>query len=57
MVQTAIDRSEGKSVAKAGGAKPKKGFNRTRQATVGGSIGNLHDGYAANASSNLSDSC
>jgi polyisoprenyl-teichoic acid--peptidoglycan teichoic acid transferase len=58
MVKAAVDRSEGKSVAKqAGTAVHKKGYNRTRQQTVGGSIGNLHDGYAANASSNLSDSC
>ena len=58
MVTAAVDRSEGKSVAKAAGPKAhKKGYNRTRQETVGGSIGNLHDGYAANASSNLSDSC
>ena len=57
MVQTAIDKSEGKAVAKAGGSPHKKGFNHTQQQTVGGSIGNLHDGYAANASTNLSDSC
>jgi polyisoprenyl-teichoic acid--peptidoglycan teichoic acid transferase len=57
MVKTAIDRSKGKT-SKGGGASPhKKGFNRTREETVGGSIGNLQDGYAANASNNLSDSC
>src|SRR4051794_19224629 len=58
MVKSAVDRSEGKSAGKAAGPKAhKKGYNRARHQTVGGSIGNLHDGYAANASSNLSDSC
>jgi LCP family protein required for cell wall assembly len=64
MVRDAIARSEGKapSGATAGshaGHAPaaKKGFTRTRQSTVGGSIGNLHDGYAANQASNLSSAC
>jgi anionic cell wall polymer biosynthesis LytR-Cps2A-Psr (LCP) family protein len=58
MVQSAIDKSEGKQRdrAKAAGAH-KKGFSRSRQNTVGGSIGNLHDGYAANASADLSSAC
>jgi len=34
-----------------------RSFSQTRKKTVGGSIGNLHDGYAANASSDLSSSC
>ena len=37
--------------------KPKKGYSKASQSTVGGSIGNLHDGYAANESSDLSSSC
>jgi LCP family protein required for cell wall assembly len=57
MVQTAIARSEGKTSKGSGASPHKKGFNRTREQTVGGSIGNLQDGYAANASNNLSDSC
>jgi LCP family protein required for cell wall assembly len=61
MVKTAVDRSEGKStrktVVRVAQRAPQKGFSHIKQQTVGGSIGNLHDGYAANASSNLSDSC
>jgi hypothetical protein len=66
MVRSAIERSEGNpSGGKAANAKSraahapaaKKGFTRTRQSTVGGSIGNLHDGYAANQASNLSSAC
>ena len=61
MVKAAINRAEGKVGAKPATAssagRHKKGFSRTRQQTVGGSIGNLHDGYAANASSDLSSSC
>jgi len=58
MVRAAIDKSErnGKAAAKPASA-PKKGFTRTRKQTVGGSIGNLHDGYAANASADLSSAC
>ena len=66
MVTAAIDRSE--NGAKAGGAKTapasgttkakaKKGYSHARQSTVGGSIGNLHDGYAANAATDLSSAC
>jgi LCP family protein required for cell wall assembly len=58
MVQSAIDRSEG--VKHAGASKParvKKGYSRSRQPTVGGSIGNLHDGYAANEAADLSSAC
>ncbi|MEP7089435.1 MAG: LCP family protein [Nocardioidaceae bacterium] len=62
MVKAATARSEGKggpSVAAASGAqaKAKKGFSHGTRSTVGGSIGNLKDGYAANASSDLSSSC
>jgi polyisoprenyl-teichoic acid--peptidoglycan teichoic acid transferase len=57
MVQAAVDRSEGRSgSARAAGAH-KKGFSRNRHQTVGGSIGNLHEGYAANAASDLSSAC
>jgi LCP family protein required for cell wall assembly len=65
MVQAAIDRSENgkKAPAKTGqasgatSAKTKKGYTRGQQSTVGGSIGNLHDGYAANAATDLSSAC
>jgi len=66
MVSAAIDRSEngakagaGKTAPAAGTpkAKAKKGYSRSRQSTVGGSIGNLHDGYAANAATDLSSAC
>ena len=65
MVTAAIDRSEnGKKApaktAQASGAKTaraKKGYTRGQQSTVGGSIGNLHDGYAANAATDLSSAC
>jgi len=63
MVKAAVDRSEGNggnggnAAASKAGTTKRKGFTRTRQSTVGGSIGNLHDGYAANASSDLSSAC
>jgi LCP family protein required for cell wall assembly len=63
MVTSALDRSEGKAstgskASKASGATTApKGFSRARKQTVGGSIGNLQDGYAANASSDLSSAC
>ena len=60
MVAAAVKRSENAGKPKspaAGGAAPKKGFSKGKQSTVGGSIGNLHDGYAANASDDLSSSC
>jgi polyisoprenyl-teichoic acid--peptidoglycan teichoic acid transferase len=58
MVQSAIDRSEGKATASAA-AKPKKakGFSRAGSSTVGGSIGSYSEGYAANASRDLSSAC
>ena len=58
MVQSAIDKSE--SGAKAGGHKrAKHGFSRKDAGggTVGGSVGNLQEGYAANASTDLSSAC
>jgi hypothetical protein len=60
MVRDAVDRSEGngsQTSGSASGTKPKKGFSQARKQTVGGSVGNLHDGYAANESSDLSSSC
>jgi hypothetical protein len=55
MVKAAIARST--RTGKPAGAVAKKGFSQTHKKTVGGSIGNLHDGYAANAATNLSDAC
>ncbi len=58
MVRTALDHSEGKAAPKkAAGTPKKKGFSQTTRQTVGGSVGNLHDGYAANDSSDLSSAC
>ena len=57
MVQNAVDKSEGKGASARQAAPAKKGFSRGRQQTVGGSIGNLHDGYAANSSTDLSSAC
>jgi LCP family protein required for cell wall assembly len=68
MVRAAIARSEGRAApagagpgsagsAGSGHAAAKKGFTRSRHSTVGGSIGNLHDGYAANQASDLSSAC
>ena len=69
MVKAAISRSESGKAAvgtSSGGAtggtssssaKAKKGYSRGHKSTVGGSIGNLQDGYAANAASDLSSAC
>ena len=70
MVTAAIDRSEGskpaadansdRAAGASSGAKSgsvKKGYSHGRKTTVGGSIGNLHDGYAANESTDLSSAC
>jgi hypothetical protein len=59
MVAAATSRSEGATGSRRTpvGSKAKKGFSRAHQQTVGGSIGNLQDGYAANESSDLSSSC
>jgi polyisoprenyl-teichoic acid--peptidoglycan teichoic acid transferase len=56
MVKAAVDRSEGTARKKTTTGHA-KGYSKARQSTVGGSIGNLHDGYAANESSDLSSSC
>ncbi len=63
MVTSAIDKAEGKASTKKPAtevAKPGRkttGFTRERESTVGGSIGSLQQGYAANASSDLSSAC
>jgi hypothetical protein len=58
MVRAAVDRAEGRAAARPATApKQPKGYSRSIHQTVGGSIGNLHDGYAANESSDLSSSC
>src|SRR4051812_165168 len=57
MVRSAVDRAEGRSASAAAGTRSRKGYSHSTHQTVGGSIGNLHDGYAANASSDLSSSC
>jgi polyisoprenyl-teichoic acid--peptidoglycan teichoic acid transferase len=60
MVAAAVDRSEHgpRKTAVVGARKPaKKGWSRGQHSTVGGSIGNMHDGYAANASTDLSSAC
>jgi LCP family protein required for cell wall assembly len=61
MVRTAVDKSEGKQGSPADSttksAQKKKGYSQRKQVTVGGSVGSLSTGYAANASSDLSSSC
>jgi len=61
MVQTAVDTSEGGPGSPADAptkdAERKQGYSQRRQTTVGGSVGSLRTGYAANASSDLSSSC
>jgi polyisoprenyl-teichoic acid--peptidoglycan teichoic acid transferase len=58
MVRSAVDRAEGRTAARPATApKQRKGYSRSTHQTVGGSIGNLQDGYAANESSDLSSSC
>ncbi len=57
MVQAAVDRSEGRGRSSAAGGRRPEGFTAARKSTVGGSIGNLRDGYAANAASDLSKAC
>ena len=61
MIAAAIDRSEtGKAPAPAKRHHEATGFTRKKAAygsTVGGSLGNMHDGYAANASTDLSNAC
>jgi hypothetical protein len=61
MVAAAIARSKHKPGSTSAPAPNRtvraKGFNRTKKSTVGGSIGNLQNGYAANAASDLSSAC
>ena len=60
MVARAISRSEhpGGSTAKAAATPGKEGYSAgTKASTVGGSIGSMQDGYAANAASDLSAAC
>jgi LCP family protein required for cell wall assembly len=61
MVATATQRSEGAAPARPTGKHHRQtGFSRKKGAagsSVGGSLGNLHDGYAANASTDLSRAC
>jgi LCP family protein required for cell wall assembly len=61
MVEAAVDKSEGKVGSPADSTTPKarakKGFSQGEQRTVGGSVGSLQQGYAANASADLSSSC
>jgi LCP family protein required for cell wall assembly len=57
MVKAAVDRSEGKGPRSSSASGRPKGFTAAPRQTVGGSIGNLHDGYAANAASDLSSAC
>jgi len=60
MVRDAVDKAEGTSHAKQtdqSKQKQARGYSQGRKSTVGGSVGNLQDGYAANASSDLSSSC
>jgi LCP family protein required for cell wall assembly len=46
-----------KSGEESGEKAAKKGFSEGTRETVGGSVGNLHDGYAANDSTDLSSAC
>ncbi|MGZ6787634.1 MAG: LCP family glycopolymer transferase [Nocardioidaceae bacterium] len=58
MVKAAVERSESGKVA-AHHKRAKHGFTRKSAvgSTVGGSLGNMQDGYAANASTDLSSAC
>ena len=58
MIDRAIDRSSGQAAAKPKAAR--HGFSTQRtadDASVGGSLGNLHEGYAANKATDLSAAC
>lgn len=52
-VAQAIDRAEGGTTAKAGGAKPKP----APDSVTGGSLGSLSEGYAANQAEDLGSAC
>lgn len=54
MVTTAIE-GPGRKASRS--ASPRKGFSHRPKRTVGGSVGSMGDGYAANASSDLSRAC
>jgi len=59
MVSAAIERSSAPHRSAAAKKAHKHGFskNQRRSGTVGGSIGNLQQGYAANEAADLSHSC
>jgi len=66
MVDRAIAKAEGQHPARKSGTakaasgstgKAGSGYSSDTQSTVGGSIGNLHQGYAANAATDLSSAC
>ena len=58
MVEKAIEKSENKDDGSAPTPRKRDGFSKAAQdATVGGSIGNISEGYAANAASDLSSAC
>lgn len=58
MVERAIEKSESKDDGSAPAPRKRDGFSKAAQdATVGGSIGNISEGYAANAASDLSSAC
>lgn len=58
MVEKAIEKSESKDDGSAPAPRKRDGFSKAAQdATVGGSIGNISEGYAANAASDLSSAC
>ena len=59
MVEKAIEKSESKDDGAAPAPKKKKdGFSAAaHDSTVGGSIGNISEGYAANAANDLSSAC
>jgi LCP family protein required for cell wall assembly len=58
MVDKAIEKSESKDDGSVPPAKKKDGFSKAaHDSTVGGSIGNISEGYAANAANDLSSAC
>ncbi len=54
-VQAAISRSE--SGAAPAGKGKHRSFSRAQKETTGASVGNIHDGYAANQAADLSSAC
>jgi LCP family protein required for cell wall assembly len=58
MVEKAIEKSESKDDGSGAAPRKRDGFSKAaHDATVGGSIGNISEGYAANAASDLSSAC